>query len=68
MARIASVHAIQDVYWGPKLGDVIVLNARAGGPAARSMNTGAKRWQTSFQTLARQRFRWSESRRGDSNP
>ena len=42
MARIASVHAIQDVYWGPKLGDVIVLNARAGGPAARSMNTGAK--------------------------
>jgi len=34
MARIPSVHAIQDVYLSPKLGDVIVLNARVGGPAA----------------------------------
>ena len=68
MARIASVRAIQDVYLGPKLGDVIVLNARAGGPAARRHQQGAKRWLTSFQTLTRLRFRWSETDEGTLTP
>ena len=68
MARIASVHAIQDVYLGPKLGDVMVLNARAGGPAARRHEHGGEKVADLVSDARTSAFPLVRDRRGDSNP